>query len=113
MADGTRIPFPLSDNLPATVRSELDTLPAQRQDEFVEEYSRKAKSRGPAYLLWFLVGGHYLYLGKWGIQFVFWLTLGGLLIWWLVDLVRIPGMIRDYNKDMAVDVLKNLKAVDG
>lgn len=113
MTNGTRIPLSVSETLPAMVRNELDKLPAQRQEEFVEEYRRKAKSSGPAYLLWALVGGHYLYLGKWGIQVLFWLTLGGLLIWWLADLLRIPGMIRDFNKDVAVDVLKNLETHAG
>lgn len=113
MTNGTRIPLSISETLPAMVRNELDKLPAQRQEEFVEEYRRKAKSSGPAYLLWFLVGGHYLYLGKWGIQFLFWITLGGLLVWWLADLFRLPGMLRDFNQDVAVDVLKNLETHAG
>jgi hypothetical protein len=113
MTNDTIIPGSIADNLPAMVRNELTKLPAQRQEEFVEEYKRKAKSTGTAYLLCLLFGGHYMYLRKWGIQFVFWLTLGGIVIWWLVDLFRIPSMIRDYNKDVAVDVLRNLKVVTG
>lgn len=111
MTDGTLIPASISDSLPAMVRNELAKLPAQRQEEFLEEYRRKAKSVGAAYLLWLLLGWHYIYLRKWGIQFLFWLTAGGVLIWWLVDLFRIPGMVRDFNRDVAVDVLRNLKAV--
>jgi len=97
--------------LPAMVRNELVKLPPQKQEEFIEEYRRKAKSVGIAYILWLLLGWHYVYLRKWGIQILFWLTLGGLFIWWLIDAFRIPGMIRDYNKDVAVDVLRNLKAI--
>ncbi len=41
--------------------NELSRLPAQKQQEFVEEYNRKKKSKGFAYLLW-LIGFHYLYL---------------------------------------------------
>src|SRR5579884_4011680 len=106
MTNGNLIPASIADNLPAMVRNELGKLPAHRQEEFVEEYRRKAKSAGPAYLLWLLLGWHYIYLRKWGIQFLFWLTLGGFFIWWIVDLFRIPGMVRDYNKDVAVDVLR-------
>jgi len=105
------IPPSIANNLPAMVRNELAKLPAQKQEEFIEEYKRKAKSTGIAYVLWLLLGSHYVYLKKWGIQILFWLTFGVLFIWWLVDLFRIPGMIRDYNKDVAVDVLRNLKAV--
>jgi hypothetical protein len=93
------------------VRNELAKLSAQKQEEFVEEYRRKAKSPGWAYLLWFLAGAHYAFLRKWGLQVLFWVTLGGLFFWWIIDAFRIPGMIKDYNKDIAVDVLRNLKAV--
>lgn len=113
MADDARIRFSISDDLPAMVRNELDSLPAQKQEKFFEEYRRRAKSSGPAYVLCVLVGGHYFYLGKWGVQILFWLTVGGLLVWWLVDLFRIPAMIRDHNRDVAVDVLKDLKAAAG
>ncbi|HAF29657.1 MAG TPA: hypothetical protein DCG75_11485 [Bacteroidales bacterium] len=102
----------ISDNLPAMVKNELATLSAQKQQEFVEEYKRKQKSVGVAYLLLIVVlAMHYGYIRKWGLQFVFWFTGGGLLIWWFIDLFRLPGMIRDYNMDVATDVMRNLKAI--
>jgi len=107
------IPDSIANNLPAMVRNELVKLTPQKQEEFVEEYRRKAKSAGTAYLLWFLLRCHYGYLGKWGIQILFWLTFGGLFVWYLIDLIRIPGMIRNHNKDVSVDVLRNLKALAG
>jgi len=107
------IPQSISDNLPAMVRNELTKLPAQKQEEFLEEYRRKAKSTGVAYTLWLLLGLHYAYLRKWGLQILFWLTGGGFFIWWLVDLFRIPAMIRDYNKDVATDIFRNLKSISG
>jgi len=113
MNNGILIHASIADNLPAMVRNELANLSAQRQEEFVEEYRRKAKSAGTAYLLWLLLGWHYIYLRKWGLQILFWLTIGGIGIWWIIDLFRIPSMIRDYNKDVAVDVLRNLKVVTG
>lgn len=104
------IPASIADKLPSMVRNELMQLSAQKQDEFVEEYKRKAKSKGIAYVLW-LFGFHYLYLGKWGVQLLFWLTLGGFFIWWLIDIVRTSTMIDDHNKDIAVDILRNLKTI--
>ncbi len=107
------IPTSVADNLPTMVYNELSKLSVRKQEEFAEEYKRKAKSIGVAYTLWLLIGWHYIYLRKWGIQILFWLTGGGLFIWWLVDLFRIRGMIRDYNKDIAMDVLKSSKAISG
>ncbi len=105
------IPPSISEKLPAMVRNELGKVSPQKQEEFIEEYRRKTKSCGVAYILWFLLGWHYIYLRKWGLQFLFWVTLGGFVFWWLVDLFRVPGLIDDYNKDVATDVMRNLKAV--
>ena len=56
------------------------------------------KSVGTAYLLFFLVfGTHYAYLGKWGLQILFWITFGGLGIWSLIDLFTMPSKINRYN----------------
>lgn len=103
----------VSDNLPAMVRNELSTLSAQKQEEFFEEYKRKKKSVALAYILmlpiFFVL--HYGYLRKWGLQFLFWFTAGGFGVWWLIDLFRTYGLVQDYNKDVAVDVIRNLKAI--
>ena len=105
------IPPSVAVNLPAVVRNSLAELPATRQEEFLEEYRRRAKSIGPAYILWLLLGFHYIYQRKWGLQILFWLTLGGLWLWWIVDLFRMPGMVRDYNKDVATDVMRTVRAL--
>jgi hypothetical protein len=33
--------------------------------------------------------------------------------WCFIDLFRMPGMVRDYNKDIAMDVFRDLKVVSG
>ncbi|PKQ63740.1 TM2 domain-containing protein [Raineya orbicola] len=102
----------IADRLPSMVKNELAKLPAQKQEEFVEEYKRKAKSVGIAYLfLIVILAMHYGYLRKWGLQIVFWLTGGGFFIWWLIDLFRLPGLVKNYNKDIAIDTMRNLKAM--
>ncbi|PIZ06037.1 MAG: TM2 domain-containing protein [Flavobacteriales bacterium CG_4_10_14_0_8_um_filter_32_5] len=56
------------------------------------------KSTGTAYLLFFLLfGTHYAYLGKWGWQILFWITLGGLGIWAFIDLFTIPRKVNRHN----------------
>jgi len=102
----------IADSLPSMVKNELTKLPAQKQEEFVEEYKRKAKSVGIAYLfLIVILAMHYGYLRKWGLQIVFWLTGGGFFIWWLIDLFRLAGLVKNYNKDVATDTMRNLKAM--
>jgi len=60
----------------------------------------QVKSTGVAYLCWFLFGAHYAYLGKWGIQILFWITLGGIGIWALIDLFTLSGKVNRYNADI-------------
>ncbi|WP_225034709.1 TM2 domain-containing protein [Winogradskyella sp. SM1960] len=55
------------------------------------------KSSGTAYLCWFFLGCHYAYLGKWGLQFLYWFTLGGIGIWCFIDLFHIPTKISNHN----------------
>lgn len=87
-------------------------MSAQKQEEFVEEFDRKTKSTLVAYLMMiFIIGTHYAYLKKWGLQLAFWFSAYGLGIWWIIDLFRVPGLIKDYNKDVASDIMRNLKAI--
>ena len=55
------------------------------------------KSTGTAYLFWFLLGAHYAYLGKWGIQILYWITLGGLGFWALIDLFLMSSKVNAHN----------------
>lgn len=96
--------------LPVVVRNELAALPAEWQQEFAEEYTRNKKSLGLAYLFLIIVfWAHYGYLKKWGLQVLFWITAGGLGIWWLIDIFRLPGLVKNYNSDLAIHVMRNLK----
>lgn len=105
------VPNKVFKNLPTLVKDEVLKLSPTKQEQFVEEYKRRAKSENTGHILWFFLGWHYIYLRKWGLQFLYWFTLGGFLIWVIVDFFRVPGMVRDYNKDVALSVLKDIKAV--
>ena len=92
------------------VRRELGGLPKEQRDEFFEEYRRKRKLMWLAYLLW-IPGLHYAYFRRWGLLILFILTAGGFLIWWLIDAYRVHGIVRNHNKDAAVEALANLRRV--
>lgn len=62
------------------------------------ELQGELKSTTTAYVLFVFLLAHYAYLGKWGKQILFWITLGGLGIWALVDLFTIPEKVRSYNR---------------
>lgn len=106
------LPSSVENNLPLMVRSELSKMPALKQQEFLEEFKRKQKSLGVGYLFLIVIfAAHYAYLNKWILQILFWLTGGGLLLWWFIDIFRLPGLVKNYNMDIATDVMRNLKAI--
>jgi len=66
---------------------------------------RNLKDALTAYLYWICLGSHYSYLDNMRTQVIFWCTLGGIGIWWLIDLVRIPGMVSDYNINQSLNAI--------
>jgi hypothetical protein len=103
----------MPDPVPERVRGELAALPASTRAAFDEAFRRRARSTTTAYVTWILVGGQYGYVGRWALQILFWVTLGGLMVWWVVDLFRIPGMVRRYNERVSHDILESLRTRSG
>ena len=103
-------------HLPSAVRGQLARLPARAQSEFLDEFQRRSKSLWAAYFC-SLFYCHHALLGRRGTTLAMWLaslaTLGMLgMAWWLVDLVRLPGLVRSYNQALAFDILRNMRAVE-
>jgi hypothetical protein len=90
--------------LPKGVEEALAKLDPSLRQAFVRDYLRRRKLLLIAYLLW-LLGWHYLYLGKIGPQLAFLLTVGGFLVWAIVDLFRLPGMVARYNEAVVSELL--------
>ncbi len=97
--------------IPAVVRDSLAELTAEQQDRFIAQYDSRAKSVGVAYTLFLLLGAHYAYFGRWGLQAIWWLTLGGLGVWALIDLFRIPKLSARYNDEVATLAMRTVKVL--
>lgn len=95
--------------IPMIVKSYLRERPQDEIDAFVDEYRRRRKTILTAYLFLPLLGWHYAYLGKWGLQILCWLTLWGLGIWWLVDWIRLPFAVESRNREIAIELLNQVK----
>ena len=72
------------------------------------EFGRK--KRRYAYLAWLCFGSHYLYLGRPLVQVLFWLTLGGLLFWWVADFFRLSTLVERRNLRAARAAIKAWEA---
>lgn len=105
------IPYRLSRELPFAVASQLSEMPEKVQREFMREFSRRSKSVAIGYVMHVTLGlfsPHYLYLGKYLTQLLYWITLGGFGIWWLVDLVRMPSLTQSINDKIADECLRDV-----
>jgi hypothetical protein len=106
------IPAEIAEALPQSVRDELASLPREQQEEFVKAFQRRSASLVMAYLT-SLIYGHYVLLGRWAMTGWMWMSLvvaSALgVVWWLIDLVRMPGMVREHNHRVAADILQKLR----
>ncbi|MEY2196871.1 TM2 domain-containing protein [Neobacillus sp. BF23-41] len=77
------------------------------------EMSKKQKSKGLAYALWFflgVLGGHRYYAGDVGLGIAMTLTLGGLGIWAFIDVFFIGKRIEQKNEQLENEVIMTVKA---
>ncbi len=111
------IPKEIAAYLPETVLMELARLSEAKQAEFVAAFHDQSRTLTFAYLT-SLIYCHYGLLGRWAMTGIMWLslfltsTLGPALgsIWWLIDLARMPAMVRSHNQQVAADILRKLNA---
>ena len=104
------IPKSVLRRLPVRVRDGLGELSREKQDQFLELYHKSTKSILIAYLRCFIIPyPHYAYLGHNLRMVIYLLSVGGLGIWTIIDLFRIPGLVREYNRNVARIVLAEVR----
>jgi hypothetical protein len=107
------IPVKIGAALPDAMRAELALLPAAQQDAFLKAYRMRSCSLLLAYLS-SLIYCHYGLLGRWAMTGMMLVSLFVAVAlgwaWWLIDLVRMPQMVRAYNQRVAAEILRQLNA---
>ena len=103
--------------LPIAVNAAISRLDAEQQSAFIHEYGRRSRDTFTAYLL-SLLFLQYAYVGRIGITILIWvlsfLSAGVIgLIWFIVDLFRIPGIVARRNTEVAIEVLRDIKMLGG
>jgi hypothetical protein len=76
-------------------------------DDLAAELDSRRRKRRYAYLAWLCLGSHYLYLDRRFTQALFWLTGGGLLLWWIADLFRLPALVAHHNRKAVSELLND------
>lgn len=103
----------IADILPSMVKETLSKMSESKQQQFVEEYKRKKVNGSGLFFLLLCLGMPYGYLGKWGLQFAYWFTLIIAIgfFWALYLLFALPGIVRDVNRDIATQIVRDLKVM--
>jgi len=104
----------IKNQIPEAVYQKVTSMEPVAQMGFVDEFNRQKKSTGVAYIFWALgsvLGLHYLYFKKPLLFILFLFTMGGFCIWWLIDLFRVPGIIKTQNKSIAMNVLRDIQVL--
>lgn len=104
----------IADVLPFMVKDALARMPEGKQAQFVEEYNRKKKSTGIAYFFLILCCGMpYGYLGKWGLQIGYWISLCMIIgvLWFFYLLFALPGVVKEANGEIATQIVRDMKVM--
>lgn len=104
------LPASLCKQVPDAVLRKIDNMDEAAQLGFAEEFSRNKKSSLVAFLL-VGAGLHYAYLGRVWLTLLFLFTMGGFGIWWLIDIFRVFGLVRERNRSVAIQVLRDIQVL--
>jgi uncharacterized membrane protein YagU involved in acid resistance len=99
--------------LPELVKSELLMSSPSKQEIFIKLYLEKSKSLVLAYLclMPIVLSFHYGILNQWPKQILFWITGGGMLVWWLIDLIRLPAIVKNHNATVALELWEEISEI--
>ena len=92
------------------ITSLKERLSDRQQKMFERRFGQEKKALGLAYLLALFGGTHYAYINRWPTQVVFWLTLGGLLGWWIIDMVLMYFIVHAANRKLAFQIIDDVTA---
>ncbi len=86
----------------------LNLLTPEQKSHALNLYAPREKKTSTAYILWVLVGCHYFYLGHPFKNLLLWLLMSCFIgeIWWVVDLFRMKGLVREKNKEILDECVK-------
>ena len=95
--------------LPIMVKEPLSKMPAEKQSVFAEEFKKKGKSKGVMIALAIFFPIQLFFLDKKGLGIVYWLTGGGLGIWWLIEIFLTSKRVNEYNGDVGTVIMRDMK----
>jgi len=91
------------------VARQLDALDHKERAFFTSAYDARRRSTWSMELAAFLFPIQLFLLDETELGVVFWITGGGLLVWWVLEWFRTPRRVREYNLAVALELLDLLE----
>lgn len=105
------IPISIQKQLPDSLLRKIRAMNGVVRLDFVEEFRKRRKSLGLAFVL-LGAGFHRAYLGQIWLTLLFLATFGGFFAWWIIDLLRLPRIVKEKNRSIAIEVLRDLQVLN-
>jgi len=99
----------IANTLPSSVKNALGKLPPEEQAVFEEEYARKRRNKVLLLVLAILFPIHFFFEDRVGMGLLYWLTLGGFGVWWLIEIFLVTGRSNNFNEDTAKALLRDMR----
>lgn len=97
-------------DLPPTALAGYEELTPEQQEVFSAHYATRKRNTALMVLLSIIFPIQLFLVGKIGLGILFWLTGGGLGVWYVIEWFLTPGRVREYNNRVATDTLNLIKS---
>ncbi len=102
----------IAKHLPPIARNAVGRMDAEQQSVFEETYKRRKRSPVLLLILAIIFPIQHFLEGKVVSGLIFWLTIGGFGVWWLLDIFMVYGRTRRYNEDLATTTVRDMKIME-
>ncbi len=98
------------EDLPPVVLASLQKMDDAQRLTFESTYHRqKVSSKGLMVVLAIIFPIQHFLLGKTGLGIAFWLTGGGFLVWWFIEIFLVSRRVNEYNAAIATNIARDLR----
>ena len=94
--------------LDSATREAVALMSADRQGQFQTEFGKRMRHADAMVLLAIFFPIQLFFLRKVALGAIFWLTLGGLGVWWIIEWFLTPGRVRTVNNEIAQEILAEM-----
>jgi hypothetical protein len=98
-------------SMPDSVKIQLVKLPPEAQVYAEADYRYKKKVLFWAYFWCLTIGAHYFYLKRPKIQMLFYVTCGGVFVWWAIDALLLLVYVDRCNEQIARDIITQYRVL--